>query len=236
MNFKTFIKKFKTNFSFRKRVLLIWGISIFLILTIVLVAKDTNLSASVLSLSTKKQVKQLGTCTDTDGWINYVTKGIITVVTNGYTRVEQDTCNPDGGTVREWFCGNQTDVAWLLRSENYVNCEQWCNNGACRSCNNPEWILACSLGLDTCDALCMQWTWTSWYGYGYGYNRTWGTYGYGYGYGYKKLDPTTGKPWMYLLIPFKTYTRAIYDAVVEKLWFQMVKSYNKKEFIVPSTK
>lgn len=233
MNFKSFIKKLKTNFDFRKRVLLIWSISIVGILALIFVVKDTNMSAAVMNISKLNASRQVDTCTDTDWGKNYGTFWRIYTVINWYAREEADTCNPNG-TLREWFCGNPWEAAWLLRSENYVDCNQWCNNGACRSCNNPEWILACSLGLSTCDALCMQWT--SWYGYGYGYSRTGGTYGYGYGYGYKKIDPKTNKPWMYLLIPFKTYTKAIYDSVVSKLWFQMVKSYNKKEFKAPATK
>ena len=239
MNFKTFIQKVKTNFPFRKKVLLIWGSSLVLILAVVFVVKDTNMSAAVMNLSrqniSRQQPKQLDTCSDTDGGKNHETFGRIYTVINWYAREEADTCNSNG-TLREWFCGNPWEAAGLLRSENYVDCTQWCNNGACRNCNNPEWILACSLGLNTCDALCMQWTWTSWYGDGYGYSRTGGTYGYGYGYGYKKIDPKTNKPWMYLLIPFKTYTKAVYDSVVSKLWFQMVKSYNKKEFKAPVTK
>ena len=134
------------------------------------------------------------------------------------------------GTLREWFCGQPGEAGGLLRSENYVDCAQWCTMGMCRNCTNPEWVLACSLWLDTCDELCML---PAEYGYGYGYDWTWNIYGYGYGY---KVFDASGKPWMYLITPFKTYTKKIYDNVISKLGFKMVKSYNTKEFKAPATK
>jgi hypothetical protein len=46
----------------------------------------------------------------------------------------------------------------------------------------------------------------------------------------------SGKPWMYLIVPFKTYTKKIYDSVISKLGFKMEKFYNTKEFTAPKTK
>ena len=267
MNFKTFIQKVKTDFPFRKKVLLIWGSSLVVLLALVFVVQDTNMAASVMNISkqdiSRQQPKQLDTCSDTDGGKNHGVFWIIYTVINWYAREEADTCNANG-TLREWFCGNPWEAAGLLRSENYVNCPNGCNYWACSpqpvvdcttsenifacnlwlascppsctgtvNCTTPENVLACDLWLASCPPSC---TGTSWYGYGYGYNRNGGNYWYGYGYGYKKIDPKTNKPWMYLLVPFKTYTKAVYDSVVSKLWFQMVKSYNKKEFKAPATK
>ena len=67
------------------------------------------------------------TCEDSDGGINYDTKGTISV--DG--RTEVDSCNPDG-TLREWYCGIPGDPAGLLRSENFVSCsEDSCIEGIC---------------------------------------------------------------------------------------------------------
>lgn len=73
------------------------------------------------------------TCIDSDGGKDYLKQGTITVTySNGYKRIEKDSCNSDG-TLREWFCGKIGDPAGLLRSENYVKCpsETVCSNGAC---------------------------------------------------------------------------------------------------------
>ncbi len=77
--------------------------------------------------------------------------------------------------------------------------------------------------------ICNRW-WTG-YGYGYGYGRGGQGTGYGYGYGYGKMDPYTKQPYIYLINVFKTYSKSIYDAAINKLWsFKMVNFYNKKEF------
>lgn len=76
-------------------------------------------------------------CSDTDGGKNYSQKGQITTTINWYTRIESDSCNANG-TLRERFCGQPGEAAGLLRSENYVNCEYGCQNGACNS--QPQWI------------------------------------------------------------------------------------------------
>jgi hypothetical protein len=164
---KRIINSLKKDSSFRRKFILIWSISIIGIFTIVFFVKtlDTNMSASVLRLQTNKT----DFCSDTDSGKNYQVFWRIYTIINGHVREEADTCNPDG-TLRERFCGNPGEAAWLLRSENYVDCAQWCTMGMCRNCTNPEWILACSLWLDTCDELCML---PAEYGYGYGYNWTW---------------------------------------------------------------
>ena len=64
------------------------------------------MSASIMQLLKRPVVKQLSSCNDTDGGKEYAIQGNITVVQDGKTRVEMDSCNPDG-TLREWFCGNQ---------------------------------------------------------------------------------------------------------------------------------
>jgi hypothetical protein len=44
------------------------------------------------------------------------------------------------------------------------------------------------------------------------------------------IDPKTKKPYLYLLETFKTYSTKVYDAVINKFGFKMVKHYNTKEF------
>lgn len=140
MTFKHFIKKFKKNFSFRKKVLLFGGLSIIIIFGAIIVTTSDSMFSSVLNLSqiaqqrkinfSQKQIKTQDTCVDTDWWKNYYEKGTITVVINWNQRVEQDSCNTNG-TLRERFCGQPGDAAGLLRSENYVDCEYGCYDGTC---------------------------------------------------------------------------------------------------------
>jgi len=239
------------EFSFKKNVLLVSSVSLVALIALVLLVKTvgTNLSASVLQMNnlgqataSKAKVLQLksgtgNSCNDTDGGKNYSVKWIITVFIDGYSRTEQDTCNTDW-TLREWFCGNPWEAAGLLRSENYVTCPKGCGNWVCVekvNCNAPENVLACSLGLSSCPPECKG-TWTGQgYGYGYGYRSTGNNNGYGYGYGYKKIDLVTKKPYIYLINVFKQYSKSAYEAVINKIGFQMVKSYNKKEFAPANT-
>ncbi len=131
MKLKKLIKKLTTKFSSRKKIIVLWAIGIVWILSLVFVVKaGVDMSASIMQLLKKPIVKQLSTCNDTDGGSNYTTQGTITVVENGNTRIEMDSCNPDG-TLREWFCGNPWDAASLLRSENFVPCAYWCDNWSC---------------------------------------------------------------------------------------------------------
>jgi hypothetical protein len=44
------------------------------------------------------------------------------------------------------------------------------------------------------------------------------------------IDPKTKKPYLYLLETFTTYSTKAYNAVIKKFGFEMVKSYNTKEF------
>lgn len=98
----------------------------------------SNPTSTTRPAPTPTPVPTTDTCTDSDGGKNYATKWTITTVISLHTRVEQDSCNSDG-TLREWFCGNPWDAAWLLRSENYVNCGAGyqCQNGAC--IQQPQW-------------------------------------------------------------------------------------------------
>ena len=166
------------------------------------------LYSSVLSMRWGISRQTTNSCNDSDWGKNYEVKWTITTVIDGFTRVEQDSCNSDG-TLRERFCGNPGEAAGLLRSENYVTCPNGCNNGVCATQNN---------------------------GYGYGYGRGGQGTGYGYGYGYKKMDPKTNKPYLYLVNVFKKYSKEVYDAAIGKFGFQMVKSYNKKEFTPTSSR
>ena len=96
-------------------------------------------------------------------------------------------------------------------------------------CNDPGVVFACQQNPNapTCPAACAKLL--PGYGYGYGYNSG-GTYGYGYGY--KKVDKS-GKPWMYLLVPFKTYSKAVYQAAIDKYGSIVSKYYDKKTFTSP---
>lgn len=137
--------KNKKKISLRKTLIIIgwsllciWAIFAFMKIT------PTDMFNSVLSLSKIQQNRKIqfsqkkelpkvilqDSCIDSDWGKNYETKWTITTVISGYTRVEEDSCNSNW-TLKEWFCGNPWEAAWLLRSENYVNCAHGCNNGAC---------------------------------------------------------------------------------------------------------
>ncbi len=147
MTFKHFIKKFKKDFSFRKKFLLFGGLGIVVLFGAIIATTSDSMFSSVLNLSqiaqqrkinfSQKQIKTQDTCVDTDWWKNYYEKGTITVVINWNQRVEQDSCNTNG-TLRERFCGQPGEIGWLLRSENYVDCEYGCQNGACST--QQQWI------------------------------------------------------------------------------------------------
>jgi hypothetical protein len=76
MTFKHFIKRFKKNFSFRKKVLLFGGLSIIIIFGAIIVTTSDSMFSSVLNLSqiaqqrkinfSQKQIKTQDTCVDTD--------------------------------------------------------------------------------------------------------------------------------------------------------------------------
>ncbi len=65
-------------------------------------------------------------CTDSDGGLNYYTKGTITWTDeNGTQRSSTDGCRYDGVTLAEVYCGNNPDIA-----RQYA-CPYGCENGAC---------------------------------------------------------------------------------------------------------
>ena len=114
-----------------------------------------TIPTNAISQKATKQILQ-NSCIDSDGGISYWVKWTITTVISWFTRVEEDSCNSDG-SLREWFCGNPWEAAWLLRSENYVTCGNgdFCQQWMCTNCNTPENILACSLWLPSCPASCI---------------------------------------------------------------------------------
>ena len=147
-------------------------------------------------------------CNDSDLWANFDIQGTTNwlSITDNTAVVRTDTCG-DTTTLNEYVCTDRWPTATAQKYVNTINYK--CPNG----CSNG---ICVPVG----------------YGYGYGYNS--GST-YGYGYGYKKFDKN-GQAWMYLLIPFKIYTKAIYDAVISKIGFIMVNHYNTKEFIDPTAK
>jgi len=200
MNLTMFIQKFKTNFPFRKKVLIIWVLVVVALIWITVVGKNGGwLFARVMPNLTDDTGVAIR-CTDTDSGLNYYVKWSLLWGFVAGTKKTIDRCN--GNVLNEYTCQKNWTVVTYT-------CPDGCSDWACTSIG-------------------------TWYGYGYGYSRTGWIYSYGYGYGYQKIDPKTNKPWMYLLIPFKTYSKAVYDTVIQKIGFKMVKSYNKKEFTAPT--
>jgi mevalonate pyrophosphate decarboxylase len=62
------------------------------IVAVIFFVKSTDMSASIMKLSSKSMRTQ-DTCYETDSSKEYEEAGDITVVINGHTRVEHDTCN-----------------------------------------------------------------------------------------------------------------------------------------------
>lgn len=202
----------------------IWIIAILIVVAIVVffLNDGSNLLSSVISRGASQGIS----CTDSDGGANYSVFGRLhAVLSNNTPAVDiADVCSGSSLLI-EQTCNTNGQTLAIFKSIPH-QCSQWCANGMCRNCTNPEWVLACSLGLATCDSLCML---PAGYGYGYGWGGQ-GT-GYWYGYGYKSIDFKSRQPYMYLINVFKTYSKSVYDAAVNKLGgFKMVKSYNTKEF------
>ena len=146
MTLKKFIKKIKRDFSFRKKVLFFGWLGILVFVGGIIAMNSDSMFASILNLSQIAQQRKANfsankalkpqqpslqdSCVDTDGGKTYGTKWTITTVVNWYTSIENDSCNSNG-TLRERFCGQPGEVAGLLRSENYVNCQYGCHDGAC---------------------------------------------------------------------------------------------------------
>ncbi len=156
-----FFNRLKKNASLRKKTFVIATVGILGVVGLIFLGKtlNDNMLASVTDLT----FSTWDTCFDTDGGSNVLEKGTITVIENGMTRTEQDQCN-NNWTLRERFCGNYGDPAGLLRSENFVDCGygSQCNDWACVpapvDCSDPEVVLACSLGLNTCPPECTWYT------------------------------------------------------------------------------
>jgi len=88
---KKLFYKIKKDSSFKK-IFFITVVSILWIFGVIVSNKSINgnLFASVTRLNARITKS---TCNDTDGGINYWDKWVITVVENGHTRTETDSCN-----------------------------------------------------------------------------------------------------------------------------------------------
>jgi len=283
MKFASIVKKFTTDFSFRKRSIITAVIIIIALcgITVIPINWSSLLDNVMIMTRPAVNISILGKCSDSDGGINYYvqwTTAGLSITTNQFV-TKDDVCV--GNTITEYFCNNKkVDTAtytcangcsngacltsvncntpeitlacslWLSSCPpactwQTVNCSDPNTAYACANCNAPENQLACQLGLNNCPSAC-QWpvttTWstcpsqcisTNGYGYGYGW---WGQgTGYGYGYGYKKINTTTQQPYLYLINVFAKYSKTVYDAVISKLGFKVVKFYNTKEFIPAKT-
>lgn len=145
MQFKHFIKRLRTDTSFKKKIIF-GGLWIIVLLGAIITITSDSIFASVLNLNQIAQTRKNNltaklqswlpvskvSCVDTDWGKIYNTKWTITTIIDWHTRIEEDTCNANG-TLREWFCGNPWEAGGLLRSENYVDCNAGyiCQNGAC---------------------------------------------------------------------------------------------------------
>jgi len=211
MQLKSFIKKIKKDFAFRKKFIIIGSISLVVLVGLIVFASkpSTDMSASILSLQKIQvwKVELIKLCDDSDGgrkyYVKWLTKGKF-VGTQNYTE-NYDYCLPWTNYLVENFCMNIGRAEFV--NDEVVFCENGCRDGACNA-----------------------WGTGSGYGYGYGYRSTWGTDGYGYGYGYLKIDRNTKQPYVYLIDVFQTYSERVYKSAIKKFGTWVVKHYNTKEF------
>lgn len=145
------------------------------------------------------KLKNVTTCSDSDKWIFIDIKGRV----NGPSIT-------DGTMVSKVdFCSNSSTVV-----------EYYC---ADRGPTNTAKLYVQSQAFN-CIYGCSNGACITTYGYWYGYNT--GTYWYGYGY--VKFD-NQGKPRFYLLLPLQTYTRELYENIVQKAWFSISRFFNNSK-------
>ena len=140
MKTNNWIQKITTALSLRKKEIGVGVVTLVVIWAIVFAVQSlsTNMSASVLQVPQSSQPTAAKvTCTDSDGWMNYLVRWITTDTAQGLPKSQQDTCNPDG-TLKERYCGSQTDRVGTLSSQN-VSCGNGykCDQGACVASASP---------------------------------------------------------------------------------------------------
>ncbi len=211
---KKFFTKLKTDFSFRKKVIITAVIVVVVICGVSLIKiNGSSLFASVMHTRPANNVP-----------VSRCDANMLYACANCNTSENQLSC-AFGLSTCPYAC-QSTGV-----TNTWETCSPQCIPTAC---NDPAIVYSCSQWyLRWCPLACQ----TSGNGYGYGYGYGGASTGYGYGYGYSKLSLLTKQPYLYLLNVFVKYPKSVYDAVVNKIWFKISKFYNKKEFkptIVPS--
>ena len=119
----------------KEGVKVLWVIAILSILLIALIYISIQTNISVLSgkITGNFILGNAASCTDTDGGKNVNTYGVVTLISNGQTKIKGDSClasiNPK--LLQETYCYKPPFSRRILIGALNYNCPYACSNGTC---------------------------------------------------------------------------------------------------------